>query len=268
MVVFAGPPVPLLSSVRPARDPPQPDRPPAMGIVRAAEVAPSPPSPRLGQTHRESYCYCCCCLCVDPRDSGGESSLAEKTRGQTPRKINSRKREGFPGHEFASTRAFFFFFLLLLELESIPILRADLVAVPGSDRLTRSPRPLKPSACEVSTSSSGRGDCGPAKPPRIFFIFFFSSLHGIVYMMRNGGTRGTTCCTGCVIFIFCHFLHASFNSPKIICRFLFFCIPKKRKACVFNFRAAAKPYLFQIFFAAGGGGTRARPTQLKGRTGS
>ena len=188
-----------------------------------------------------------------PAIRGVNRRLQKRREGKHQEKSIREKEKVSLGTNSRVPVRFFFFFLLLLELESIPILRADLVAVPGSDRLTRSPRPLKPSACEVSTSSSGRGDCGPAKPPRIFFIFFFSSLHGIVYMMRNGGTRGTTCCTGCVIFIFCHFLHASFNSPKIICRFLFFCIPKKRKACVFNFRAAAKPYLFQIFFAAGGG---------------
>ena len=251
MVVFAGPPVPLLSSVRPARDPPQPDRPPAMGIVRAAEVAPSPPSPRLGQTHRESYCYCCCCLCVDPRDSGGESSLAEKTRGQTPRKINSRKEEVLGTNSRVPVR---FFFLLLLELESIPILRADLVAVPGSDRLTRSPRPLKPSACEVSTSSSGRGDCGPAKPPRIFFIFFFQqpTWHRI-YDAKWRDQRHHVLHGLCDLH-FLSFFARLFQLAKNHLPIPFFLYPQKEKSMRFQLSGCSKTRSFPYLLPGGEGG--------------
>ena len=171
MVVFAGPPVPLLSSVRPARDPPQPDRPPAIGIVRAAEVAPSPPSPRLGQTH-PSYCYCCCCLCVDPRDSG-ESSLAEKTRGQTPRKINSRKEEVPLG---TNSRVLVrFFFLLLFFAAGVgvnPYSESRLGGGPGVRPVDTVFSPLEPSACEHPNLGA------VIVAPRILLRDFFpSSLH-------------------------------------------------------------------------------------------
>ena len=112
-------------------------------------------------------CYCCCCLCVDPRDSG-ESSLAEKTRGQTPRKINSRKEEVPLG---TNSRVLVrFFFLLLFFAAGVgvnPYSESRLGGGPGVRPVDTVFSPLKPSACERLLP--GRGDCGPANPPPRFF---------------------------------------------------------------------------------------------------
>ena len=137
-----------------------------------------------------------------------------------------------------------FFFLLLLELESIPILRADLVAVPGSDRLTRSSRPLKPSACEVSTSSSGRGDCGPANPPPPPPRFFSAAYMASYIRCEMEGPEQHVLYTGFVP----RYFHTPFSTrQKSSADFPFFVSPKSEKHAFSTFGLQQKPYLFHIF---------------------